>query len=331
MAANEIAIVQDLLARYAIAWRHVEGQLRQVEGMIEAAIARGEVVDDAWLRRQAWWDGTLRSIEAEMSRYTSRMAQTLAQGQIGGITTASQASTAIAEYIAAEAAKRGISIGGIIRPGVNSGAFERWVIAQRPGSPVRQAIDRYGARVSDSVRTHMTEGLAAGQHPRTITRQIVRDVGEGAVEGRIHTIARHETHRAFRGALRDSLEAMGPDVVSGWIWIAAKGVRACPACLAMDGRVFPYEAYPDRFHVSCRCVISPYVSPELVGGRRQRETGEEWLRRQPADVQRRVLRSEDRYQAFREGYTLDDFTGITRDPVWGDQVRVKAMREVRAA
>src|SRR5690606_21303609 len=147
MAASEVTIVRDLLAQYAIAWRHVEGQLRQVEGLIEAAIARGEVVDDAWLRRQVWWDGTLRSIEREMSRYTARMAQTLAQGQVGGVTTASQASSAIAQYIAAEAAKRGISIGGIIQPGVNPGAFERWVIAQRPGSPVRAAIDRYGVRV----------------------------------------------------------------------------------------------------------------------------------------------------------------------------------------
>lgn len=330
MAASEVAIVQDLLAQYGIAWRHVEARLTEVEGLIEAAIARGDVVDDAWLRRQVWWDGTLRSIEREMSRYTARMAQTLAQGQMGGIATASQASSAISQYIATEAAKRGISIGGVIQPGVNPGMMERWVVAQQPGSPVREAIDRYGDRVSQSIRVNMTEGLAAGEHPRTITRKVMQEVGPDAVEGRIHTITRTENHRAYRGALRDSMEAMGPTVLQGWRWLAGLGPRCCVACMAMHGREFPFEEYPDRFHVACRCTISPVPRADIIPPR-QHQTGEEWLRKEPADVQRRVLRSEDRYQAFvNEGYSLNDFTGITRDPVWGESVRVKPMREVRA-
>lgn len=323
-------MVRALLGQYALAWRHIEARLAEVEGLITAAIARGEPVTDAWLRRQYWWRETLRSIEVEMTRYTVSMAQTIATGQRASVMVAQRVTGGVGEYVANEAAKRGITITGGIRPGINPGVMENWVSAIQPDSPVRQAIDRYGDRVSQSIQTNMTQGLAAGEHPRTIARKVMAEVGPEAVEGRIQTITRTETHRSYRGALRESMEAMGPNVLQGWRWSAALGARTCVACMAMHGREFAYDDYPDRFHVACRCVVSPVVNPDIIPAR-PHQTGEEWLRKQPADVQRKVLGSDVRYTAFRDGTTLQDMTGIRHSRTWGDSIRVKSMREVRAA
>ena len=331
LAEMEPAMVRQLLDQYALVWRHIEGRLSEVEGLITAAIARGEDVDDAWLRRQPWWDSTLRSIETEMSRYTTGMAQAIAAGEASSIGVARTVTTSIGEYITQEAAKRGISVQGSIRGYVNPGAFERWVVAQQPGSPVRKAIDNYGDRVSESVRKQMTEGLAAGEHPRSIVRKIVSEVGPEANEGRLHTISRTEVHRAYRGSLRDTMESWGPDVVRGWRWTSSLGPRTCPACLSQHNREFPFDAYPDRFHVSCRCVISPIPVTGLMPSRPVGRTGDEWLRDQPAKVQRHILRTQDRYDAFtKDGYTLADFTTVRHSPTWGDSLAVRSMREVRA-
>jgi hypothetical protein len=61
-----------------------------------------------------------------------------------------------------------------------------------------------------------------------------------------------------------------------------------------------------------------------------RQTGEQWLRRQPAKVQRKVLRTEERYAAYQDGATLDDFTGIRRNETWGDSIMVLPMQKVCA-
>lgn len=323
----ELRVVEPVLDQYGVAWRHIVARLDEVEGMIEAAIARGEVVDDAWLRQQRWWQTTLDSIEAEMSRFTVAMGEQVAAGQTTSLAVSRNVSMRVADFIAQEAANRGIGVTPGIQGRINPIAFERWVIANQPGSPVREAIDRYGTRVSESVRTRMTEGLAAGEHPRTITRQIVADVGPEAVEGRIHTITRTETLRAYRGSLRESIEGFGPDVVSGWRWIAALGRRTCAACLAMHNRVFPYDQYPDRFHVACRCSIAPVVHNAIVPQPPIGRSGDAWLRDQPLETQRAILKSDARLAAFRNGEPLDTFVGVKSDPVWGESIVVKPVRE----
>lgn len=329
LAEMEPGMVRQLLDQYALAWKHVESRLSEVEGLITAAVARGEVVDDAWLGRQVWWDLTLRSIEAEMSRFTQGLGASIAQGEAASIGVARTVTTSIGEYVTQEAAKRGISVQGSIRGYVNSGAFERWVIAQQPGSPVRGAIDNYGTRVSQTIRDEMTRGLAAGEHPRTIAKTISDAVGPEVSEGRLHTISRTEVHRSFRGALRDTMESWGPDVVKGWRWMSSLGSRACPACVGMHGREFPFDAYPDKFHVSCRCTVAPIPNSDLVPAR-PIQSGDDWLRKQDVKVQRQILRSKDRYDAFHDGTTLQEMTGVKHSKTWGDSLFVRPMKDVRA-
>ena len=324
----EAPLVRALLDQYGMAWLHIEERLAEVERYIDLAFARGEVVDDTWLHRQRWWQSTLDSIEVEMKRYTAGMAETLANGEWQALQVAQRVSGGITDYVATEAAKRGITVTGGIRGQVNAPAFERWMLAQQPDSPIREAIDRYGDRASESIRTRMTEGLAAGEHPRTIADRIKAEVGEDATRGQLQTLTRTETHRAYRGALRDSMEAMGPDVIRGWRWTAAKSRRTCVACLAMDGREFEFDQYPDRFHVACRCVVSPLAVTSIIPARPY-ETGEAWFARQAPAVQRKML-GKGHYAAYQKGSTLGDMTTVKADDVWGDSVAIRPARELAA-
>ena len=108
-------------------------------------------------------------------------------------------------------------------------------------------------------------------------------------------------------------EASG--VVRGWRWSASLSSRTCPACLAMSGRVFPLTA-PLRFHVNCRCSISPVIigesdTPGYL-------TGSQWLAQQPASVQQQVLGIGGQ-QAYAVGdVELMDFVALHTNKTWGD-------------
>lgn len=317
--AQETEMTQRLLTAYQIAWNGIERDLTGLTGDIEAARARGEVVDREWFTRQARWRQTQASIERQMQRFTGDAVGTVATTQSGAVRIAQL--TGIDFRVAID-----IPFAGR----VNANAFERWVSALQPDSPIRGIIDGYGQRTSKAIERHMTEGLGSGKGAKEIVRNIVGDVGPGAVESRLATVVRTEGMRSFRGALQDDMEALGPEIIDEWQWISARGVRTCSACLAMDGRRFPYGSYPNRFHVACRCVIRAVPHASIVPPGPARMTGEEWLRNQPAKVQRRVLQSPERYDAFQEGYSLDDFTGVRHSKTWGPSVYIRPMEAVRS-
>ncbi len=318
--AHEVEMTGELLRQYGLAWDSIERDLRILEFRIAAAKAAGENVTPSWLRQQAWWRQTQASIETQMQRFTLDAAGTITRTQIGAVRIAQGVGLDYRAAIDLPFAGR-----------VNSNAFERWVSAQQPGSPIRGVIDRYGPRTSQVIRDTLTEGLGSGKGSRAIVRSIVQQVGTDAVEGRLTVLSRTELMRSYRGASRDSFEALGPDVIAGWRWTAALSSRSCVACLSRHGREYAYDRYPDQFHPACRCVISPVAPSSLVPRRQPGRTGEEWLREQPEAVQQRVLRSPERFQAFTDGMSLDTMTTVRRSRMWGSSVAIRPMREVRAA
>lgn len=319
LRALEPGMVQRMLSAYEVAWRHVEGQLAIVDGQIAAAAARGETINQGWINRQTWYRQVQASIDREMARFTQQGVTTIAGTQASAVNIAQQVGNAYRAAIDTPFAGR-----------VNAGAMQEWVSAIQPDSPVRGVLDRYGQRVSQSIETHITEGIGSGQGSRQITRNIVAEVGPDAVEGRLHTVVRTEGMRAYRGSHREDMEALAKDIpgTHEWEWFAALSSRTCPACLSRHGKRYPFNQYPDQQHPSCRCVVRLILEGSDLG---VQKTGDEWLRDQPADVQRKVLRSPARYDAFQEGATLDDFTGVKHDRKWGDSVIVVPMRSVRRA
>lgn len=298
-----------LADQYAVAWRGIERDLAAIEGRISAARAAGETVNPDWLRRQEWYQQTQASIDIQMQRFTGQAAQT--------VTTAQRGAVQIARTMGNDFR---VAIDTPFAGQVNAGAFERWVSAQQPGSPIRGVIDGYGERVAESVTRNLSEGLGSGKGPREITRRIVAEVGDRAVQSRVLTLSRTELLRSFRGSAADQfapLKAQG--IILGYAWLSTKSVRTCISCIARDGMFF--EDYPTGFHVNCRCIGTPVVDPALVpsSGRRP-DTGAEWFAKQDRATQDRMLGSKGRIDSYRDGTPLTDFVGVRQSRTWGPAI-----------
>lgn len=316
--AHESRIAAMLVDEYARASRAIDRELQRITINIAEAVARGELASDAWLNQQQWYWQLQGTIDAEMVRFQETAYRTVASAQVTSVGIAGQTATMFSAAINTTFAGR-----------VNAPAFERWVSAMQPGSPIRQVIDGYGVRASEAIRNGITEGIGTGKGSRAITRGIMQKVGPDAVEGRMSTLTRSEVMRAYRGAFADTMEPFREQgIVTGYTWLCALSSRTCLACWAKHGTFS--KDYPVGFHPACRCIGRPAVNPSLVPSEgRPRMTGEELLRRRPEDVQRRILQSPERYDLWANGVPVTDMVGIRRNRVWGDNVRIKSMKELQ--
>ena len=108
----------------------------------------------------------------------------------------------------------------------------------------------------DSMHRAMLSGMAAGHGPEQIAQEMNKQAHVPL--GKAELIARTETMRAMRSSINMTYEA-NSDILSGWMWNAAKSERSCAACLALDGRVFPLGTQMNS-HPRCRCVQTPVLS-----------------------------------------------------------------------
>lgn len=108
------------------------------------------------------------------------------------------------------------------------------------------------------VRRELIRGVAAGSNPRETARRMVARA-EGGFNGgltRALGIARTETLDAHRAAAHTGRLAHA-DVLAGWRWHCELSTRSCPACIAMDGQLFPVDAAGPNDHVNGRCTAVP--------------------------------------------------------------------------
>jgi SPP1 gp7 family putative phage head morphogenesis protein len=115
------------------------------------------------------------------------------------------------------------------------------------------AADAYQVMLAEVQR-----GVALGVNPRVAARRMLQRTKGGFDGGlaRATRIARTEMLDAFRAAAQASDEA-NTDVLVGWRWNATLSPRTCPACLAMNGRIFPTSTPGPQGHVNCRCARTP--------------------------------------------------------------------------
>lgn len=317
LSAREVQIVSELLKSYGVALSRIERELRTIDAQIAELIASGDDIDGRYIQRQRWWREVEASIQREMARWSGQAANGVAALQSGGVTIGVGMSSEIAT-----------AAGSPFQGRVYANAFERWVGVIQPNSPLRTiSLPRYEAAIRQSILQRMTEGIGSGKAPRSIVREIMRDVGiddpESAVRGRLLTLSRTEVMRAFRGASADTLgQLQERGIVTGYVWLARLDGRTCPACLARHGQISPTPW--DQFHPSCRCVNRAIVDPSLVpGGGWHGQTGEEWFAEQPETVQRQILVVPARYDAYASGVPLSDMVTVRHSDVWGDSIGVK--------
>ena len=132
--------------------------------------------------------------------------------------------------------------------------------------------------VTDSMGQQLTrtlaDGFVRGESPRTIGRNINRDVTK-ITRTRATTIARTEVIRAHAEGQLDSLEEMGMDEVGVMVeWSTTGDAHVCKLCAPMQGVVFKVAEARGMIprHPNCRCAHIPAnVGEPLEGQVRDKE------------------------------------------------------------
>ncbi len=116
--------------------------------------------------------------------------------------------------------------------------------------------------VEQSLSRIVTEGLATGQSPRVVARNIARSIDSiGRVRSR--ALARTEIIRAHATATLARFEQAGIEEVVGVVEFATAGDdRVCQTCQDLEGNTFTLDEAAGIIpvHVNCRCVWLPVVS-----------------------------------------------------------------------
>jgi SPP1 gp7 family putative phage head morphogenesis protein len=297
--AGDTAAAAQLLAAYAEALDRVEALVND----LLAAIG-DERPTEGQLVRLAQYGDVLEAIAAEMAALADLAGDVTAQQQAQGYATGAQQAQAQVTALLPDDWERALL------PAATE-ATAAIVGFAGDGTPLSELLGASGKDVADKARDVLLSGIASGQSARDIA-QALQDVwGQGLA--RAMATARTETMRAYREGNRNAYLA-NSDVISAWEWVATKSSRTCPACLAMDGKIFPLHQ-PMPAHVNCRCTCAPVVKGRASS---DRKTGTAWLDDQDEATQRKVLGTQG-LAAYLAGATLDQFLQYRHDPVWGKQ------------
>lgn len=173
-----------------------------------------------------------------------------------------------------------------------------------------------------------------------------------------YPVTRTELIRAYGAAALD-VAFRNRDVVAGLQWSATMDSRTCPICFGLDGTRWYFDPLPGQSgmqdrkvppaHRMCRCVLllilrarhdiaartrveENWIHSSLDGSPPPILSYDEWLRRQPKEVQAAAL-GEERHTAFLKGVTVDRFSAegreLSLDAVLaskGELVKSKAVR-----
>lgn len=319
LAAQEAQIVRILVDDYALVARRIDRELRTITAQIAELIATGQDVPATWLSRQQWFRDMESSVQREMLRWTDALASGVQAAQQTGVA----AGVGVAGDIAAIARTQ-------LTGRVYAEAFERWVSIRQLGSPLHAVLDQFGPDAAAIIRQRLTEGIGSGQGVDHIVREIMRDLDGLVSETRVTTIARTATMRSYRGASAETMQQLADrGVVTSGVWLSALDSNTCLACIARHGQRYPMNQLPDDQHPNCRCVIRYEASEGIVpGGGWRGQTGAEWFGRQPADIQRMMLLSDRRYDAYQAGMPITEMVSVRHSPVWGATVGIRPVREL---
>lgn len=316
-----------LLAREEDATRYFVGQWESTRDTLTDAFATfaedvrrrremGMVVADWRLKKLETYQSLVKQAEREVNRFYG-----IASGKISGM---------VEEYVqlgAIDAGELLAFISGDQSLGATfsllpRGALTEIMASTISGSPLDQLLHEIPfSEVWSGVPKALRNGIALGKNPRVVAREMANTMTLPL--NRAMTIARTETLHAYRRASSAQYKASG--VVTGYKRLAAHDERTCPACLATDGMKFELE---DEFaeHPNGRCTLVPL----LFDYEPQFESGEIWLARQSAEVQKRIL-GPTRFAAYEKGMPLSKMWKQVGDPdgKWPPAMVMKSLDELK--
>ena len=300
------------MAQMARAWLLVEeslnGAIATILSDIEIATTAGETITRARLLQLQSYQSLVAQIDVELAKYVDDFAAPL-------ITAGQEQIANLALNDAAQATQMSLFTSGTLGANFNRlpvGATEFMVGLAGDGSPLVELLEKRivgDPSIIVNITDTLVESTALGVNP-TVTARLIRENLAGGLNKALQ-IARSEQLRVYRESSRLQYEESG--VVSGYMRLSAKDDRVCPACLMADGMIVKLStAFAE--HVQGRCSLVPIV----IGADDPKwETGEEWFRRQPADVQSRIL-GPGRFDAWQDNqFELDELITRRSSSVWG--------------
>jgi SPP1 gp7 family putative phage head morphogenesis protein len=304
---REQSAADEILKRYSTAYSRIEASQRLLLLQIREKQQQGETVSRAWLQRQERYKTLLQQIRVEVEAFADYAQGVVKSSVLEAIGQGEEAARQLA-FAALDSETQSAEVLAQWNR-LSSTQLQNLSGVMSTGSPVGKLFDTLGQTTAAAVRDTLFVGLAQGQNPRQIARQLRSVSGYSAT--RALTISRTETLRAYRMASLESYRA-NDDIVQGWIWLASLSVRTCAACLALHGRVFRLE---EAFgsHPNCRCTTVPITTSSPDFG----ESGEDWLARQSDERQLQIL-GKGKLEAYQRGdITLQDCIHEEDSRIWG--------------
>ena len=123
--------------------------------------------------------------------------------------------------------------------------------------------------MSQSISRTLAQGLLEGKSPRTIARELNKDVDKIGIN-RARTLAQTEIIRAHHSANIGEYRiagAEGVEVIAEFL--TAGDARVCIRCASLAGQRFALDEAENLIpvHPRCRCVVIPITS-ETIGQER---------------------------------------------------------------
>jgi len=306
--------------------RHQVGLLRYSNATVQKAVtllARVEADVLAQLRSLDPQSYTFSRLETQLA--SVRQVQRQGYDQLAGLVSAEMDD--LAAYEATFTARQAGQVLGAtfdvpsresIITAVNSRPFQGRFLREW----MRGLDEDAGRRIRDAVRM----GFVEGEGTRSIMQRVRGTRAAGYNDG-ILAINRRSAERVIRTAVNHTASRArnevfnSNDLVSGVQWTSVLDSRTSIVCAGRDGKVYPKGSGPrPPAHPNCRsqitAVLDGFPPPERV-------TYEQWLRRQPTEVQNDVLGTA-RARAWRRGdVPLDRFVSKRGDTLTLQELAAK--------
>lgn len=310
--AQDAQALDDLARGWAVVERAISGDAEALALQIDQARRDGKPIPISYLTRTERYNAMLANLQDSVSSYINGPSDRIISGTQSSLATlgAQQARGAIQAY--------GVKPGSFTK--ITSTIIESVITATRSGSPLAVLLSEAYPTAASAITDIFTAQITKGTNPRQVARQVIN---QGLAQGlnRVLLVSRDQGVRAWRNTAQAQYQRSG--VVDSYRRVAARGPRTCPACLALDGKIYlTNELMP--LHPQCRCALIPNVRGFPPIGM---QSGAAWLAQQPAETQKEIL-GPGRYELYKNGVPLEAMAATDNHPTWGPTVRVATVEEL---
>lgn len=311
---NERAAAVELVHRYGDIWQNIDRRIRDLTRLYYEEIEAGRIPPSGWLSRMERLQSLRAHVEQEMMRFADYAETSIRMQQWQAI----QAGKMHAQSLLYGALPDGVMHAFNVLP---QDALASMIGFLQDGSPLRELLQRLGLEAARLVGDGLIQGLALGQSPAVIARNIRALMGGKLAEAL--RLARTEILRAYREASHQTYN-LNDDIVEGWIWLSGRNTRTCAACWALDGTFHTMDERLDD-HPNGRCTSVP----KLIGiDSPVRSTGLERFDQLKISDQLQVLGS-SKYAAWQNGtISLPDLVGEKQSAEYGRMFYERSLREM---